>query len=340
MLLEGLVQPSGNQVRVNAQLIDADSGAHIWADQFDTARAELLQMQDEIVTRLARATYLQLTEAEAARLKRIPAANADAEDLALQCSAAILKFVTVRAEAEAGFRLCEQALALDPNNVRALTYLAIKFVPERGVRGAVSKDNLERADALLSKALTLDPNYGDAHEVKATLREFQLRPDEAVAEHQRAIALNPSDVEAYARLGFVYRRVGQFEAGLEFIEKAIRLSPHDPNQPVWYLDRAGAHLALKQYDQAVEWARRSIAIQPGWTYLHVYLIVALALTGRESQAHEALQRYLALPNNAFRTLAEFRLERAKYLGEHGDPRNAEYWDREMEGLRRAGMPEQ
>ena len=86
-LLEGSAQPSGAQVRVNAQLIDAASGAHVWADQFDTTRADLLQTKDEIVTRLARAVGLQLTEAEAARLKRTPAANRDAEELALQCVA-------------------------------------------------------------------------------------------------------------------------------------------------------------------------------------------------------------------------------------------------------------
>ena len=87
-VLEGSVQPSGDRVRVNAQLIDADSGAHVWAEQFDTARADLLQMQDEIVNHLARAMYYQLPELEAARLKRTPAANPDAEDLALQCHAA------------------------------------------------------------------------------------------------------------------------------------------------------------------------------------------------------------------------------------------------------------
>ena len=90
-VLEGSVQPSGDQVRVNAQLIDADSGAHLWADQFDTPRADLLQTQDEIVTHLARAMDIQLTEAEAARLKRTPAANPDAEDLALQCHAGVQK---------------------------------------------------------------------------------------------------------------------------------------------------------------------------------------------------------------------------------------------------------
>ena len=90
-VLEGSVQPSGDQVRVNAQLIDADSGAHLWAEQFDTPRADLLQTQDAIVTHLAHALDLQLTEAEAARVKRTPAANPDAEDLALQCDAGAQK---------------------------------------------------------------------------------------------------------------------------------------------------------------------------------------------------------------------------------------------------------
>jgi TolB-like protein len=100
-VLEGSVQPSGNQVRVNAQLIDADSGAHLWADQFDTSRANVLQTQDEIVMRLRHAMFLQLTEVEAARVKRAPAANPGAEDLSLQCEAAFLKTVGTP-DAEAG----------------------------------------------------------------------------------------------------------------------------------------------------------------------------------------------------------------------------------------------
>ena len=125
-MLEGSVQPSGDQVRVNAQLIDAESGAHLWADQFDTPRADLLQMQDEIVTHLAHAMDVQLTEAEAARLRRTPVANLDAEDLALRCAADVQKAGFIGKDADAGSRLCEQALAADPNNVRALTWLAIK----------------------------------------------------------------------------------------------------------------------------------------------------------------------------------------------------------------------
>ena len=126
-VLEGSVQPNRAQVRVNAQLIDADSGAHLWAEQFDTARADLLQMQDEIVIHLARAMEVRLTEVEAARLKRTPAANPDAEDLALQCLAALQKAGFIGKEADGAYRLCEQALRIDPNNVSALRVLALKF---------------------------------------------------------------------------------------------------------------------------------------------------------------------------------------------------------------------
>jgi TolB-like protein/class 3 adenylate cyclase len=123
-VLEGSVLPSGNQIRVNAQLIDADSGAHLWADQFDTPRADLLQMQDEIVTHLAHAMDIQLSEAEAARLKRTQAANPDAEDLALRCEADVQKGGYIGKDTDAGYRLCEQALAADPNNVHTLSILA------------------------------------------------------------------------------------------------------------------------------------------------------------------------------------------------------------------------
>ena len=111
-VFEGSVQPSAAQVRVNAQLIDGASGAHLWAEQFDTKRADLLQTQDEIVTHLARAMAIRLPEAEGARLKRTPAANPDAQDLALQCASAAIKSAYHVTD---DFRLCEQALALDPH---------------------------------------------------------------------------------------------------------------------------------------------------------------------------------------------------------------------------------
>jgi len=337
-VLEGSVQPSGAQVRVNAQLIDAGSGAHLWAEQFDTPRADLLQTQDDIVTHLARSMYLQLPEAEAARLKRTPAANPDAEDLALQCQAAFLKNEAISLASY--FRLCDQALDADPNNVRALTYLALTFLSSRG-RGGDPMDNLKRADEVVSKALALDPNYAPAHLVKAFVLSSHSRLDEAVAEDRRAFDLDPSLVDAYWHLGFVMRRLGEFQTSLEYIDRALRLSPRDPFRATWYADKAGSHLALKQYDQAIEWARRAIEISPDNSISHQFLIPALALTGQESQAREALGHYLAT-RGAIRTVTGWQHTRALYLNVNQlpDPRYVEFWDRLIEGLRKAGLQEE
>ena len=148
-VLEGSVQPSGDRVRVNAQLIDAGSGAHLWAEQFDTPRADLLQTQDAIVAHLARAMDLQLVQAEGARAKRTPAANRDAEDLALQCDAGTRKAGWIGKEADAAYALCDQALAIDPNNVRALMVLGTKFwLPAALGLSSDPKGDLERADRI------------------------------------------------------------------------------------------------------------------------------------------------------------------------------------------------
>ena len=175
-VLEGSVQPSGDRMRVNAQLIDASSGAHLWAEQFDTPRADLLQTQDAIVTHLARALDFQLEEAEAARLNRTPAANRDAEDLALQCDAGVWKAGFFGKEADAALALCEQALAIDPSNVRALLGLASKFWL-RAALGFSSdfKGDLEQADELASKALALDPDNAWVHNTKGWILQNQGR---------------------------------------------------------------------------------------------------------------------------------------------------------------------
>ena len=297
-VLEGSVQPSSNQVRVNAQFIDADNGAHLWAEQFDTPRADLLQTQDEIVTHLARALELQLTEAEAARLKRTPAANPDGEDLALQCAAATwLKAIYFGKEADAGYRLCEQALAADPNNVDALTLLANKFNVSAGFcLSADPEADFKRADELASHALAIDPNDAGAHIVKAFILNFRGRAGEAIPEAERALALDPADVDADANLGWDYATLGQYEKSLEYFDKAIRLSPHDPQLDAWYSGKSVNYFYLKQYDQAIEWCRRAIAVSPkNNPFPQARLIAALALSGHEAEAREALQHYLALP---------------------------------------------
>ena len=204
-VLEGSVQPSGNQMRVNAQLIDASSGAHLWAEQFDTTRADLLQTQDEIVTHLARSMQLQLTEAEGARLKRAPAANPSAEDLALQCVAGLRKGGYIGKEADAAYGLCDQALAIDPDNVLATDFLTIRtWLPAALGLSADPKADFKRADEVLSRMLARDPNDADALGAHGHILMFQAHYDEAIAEHERAIAFKPADADVVVGLAFDY----------------------------------------------------------------------------------------------------------------------------------------
>jgi adenylate cyclase len=338
-VLEGSVQFIGAQARVNAQLIDADSGAHVWAEQFDTTRADLLQMQDEIVIHLARAMEEQLDWAEAARLIRTPAANPNAEDLALQCFAAVQKGGFVSKEADAGYLLCEQALRVDPNNVRALWVLSMKFhVPVLFGVSADPKADLKRADEFLSQALVLDPNNAAAHNAKAWVLREHGRVDEAVAERERALDLDPADVGAMEGLAWDHVALGQYEKALELFDKAIRLSPHDPELQGMKNGKSSAHFALKQYDQAIDWARRAIALGASNPWPLSNLAAALALTAHEAEAREALQRYLALPSSAqLRTIAALKAYNARF---GSDARVLEGQERSYDGLRRAGMLEQ
>ncbi len=339
-VLEGSVQPSGDRMRVNAQLIDAGSGAHLWADQFDTPRADLLQAQDAIVTRLARAIGIQLTEAEGARLKRTPAANPDAEDLALQCDAGALKAGFVGKDADAAYALCDQALAIDPNNVHALRLLGLKLFFQAALGGSGDpKGDLERADKLESKAIALDPDLTWPHRIRGSILRFQARYPEAVAEHERALALDSSNVGTAADLGFDYGMHGLFDKSLEYFDKAILGSPHDPQFAAWYGGKAVANFGLRNYDQAIELARQAIAINPNYVpFIHSCLVAALALTGHDAEAREALKRYPALPSTGpLKTIAAWK---AYYSAQGGDPARVEFNERTYDGLRKAGMPEQ
>ena len=134
-------------------------------------------------------------------------------------------------------------------------------------------------------------------------------------------------VEAYATMGVAFSHLGEFEKGLEHTDKAIRLSPHDPALYLWYADKGLTHFGLKQYDQAAESARRSIAINPTYLDPHPVLISALGWSGRQAEAHEAIQRYVSLFPSGPKTIAAWKGVRAQETNSDTDPRYLELWDR-------------
>lgn len=334
-VLEGSEQQAGNRVRVDAQLIDAATGAHLWADQFDADRSDLLAMQDEIVAHLSHALQLQLVEVDAARIARAHPANPDAEDLAMRCSAALASFRPGSAEYEAGYGDCEQALRLDPHNVRALIDYSFKFIDR--VLELQSTDraaDIKQADELVSTALSLDPNAYGAHYAKAELLMVQKRFDEAIVEAERSLALNPSFVNAYGGLCLANVFLGRPEKAVAYADKAIRLSPRDPLIYVFNFDKGFALALLKQDDQALELLRQTVSAAPQWPLPQAFLAAVLGNSGHEAEAREVLQHYLALPGVRAKTLTQWH---AQLPSEN--PAFLAYAARFADGLRKAGMPE-
>ena len=152
---------------------------------------------------------------------------------------------------------------------------------------------------------------------------------------RRAIVVNPNNSWAHDSLNSAYLRSGQCEKGVEYFDNLVHLSPQDLD---YQIAKSRAHFCLKQYDRAIESARRAIAIKPN-SWIHAILVAALALDGHEAEAHEALQRYLALPE-ASRTIAAQKSIKAQDTSTHTDPRYLDAWDRFIAGLREAGLPEE
>jgi TolB-like protein/class 3 adenylate cyclase/Tfp pilus assembly protein PilF len=333
-VVEGSEQRSGNQVRVNAQLVDADTGAHLWADQFDADRGDLLQMQDEIVTRLARAMQIQLVAVDAARVTQTHPSNLDAQDLALRCLAGIYN-AAEQTKFAAAFSLCNRALGIDSGNVLALTGVAMMHIlPVVQAQSTDPHGEIRRADELASRALALDPNYYFTHYAKAYVLMAQKRHEDAVVELERSLALNPSFIDAYTGLCDANNFLGRPDRCLELADKAIRLSPRDPFVRFLYHMKGWAFFMKQQDDQAIEWLRRA---EGSDIFTELLLASALALTGREAEASETLKRYATLTDVTTKTIAQLK---SQQLSLADNPRWVAYNERLFEGLRKAGMPDE
>jgi adenylate cyclase len=295
-------------------------------------RADILRAQDEIVTRLAIALHGELVQAGTRRSTTAGASNLDAEDLAMRCEASSYRvggaIGTLRDE------LCERALSIDPRNVRALVQLA--FYHASRVSRVQSPDpeaDLKQADALVTRALEIDPGYYMAHCVKATVLEVQHRVPDGIAAAERCLALNPTYAGAYRVLALLHFFLAQPEKMLEYADRGIRLSPRDPQTSTFLLIKAWAYLMMKQDDEALVWLRRAAAASPQTPTILAGLTSALALTGHDTEARATLAQYLALDNTRTRTIAQWDYvpdDNAAFL---------EFHLRFKDGLRKAGMPE-
>jgi TolB-like protein/class 3 adenylate cyclase/tetratricopeptide (TPR) repeat protein len=331
-LLEGSVRRVGETITVNAQLISTETGAHVWADRFDGERSKLGELQMDFVSRLANSLGVELVKAEALRSTRERPSNPDANDLAMQAEVK-WKLPDSRATANDAVTLSERALALDPQNVRALTVLTNALLDR--VVDQWSEDpagDVSRAEKAIDAALNIQPDDSLAHSSKAWVFFAKRQWGPAVAQAEAAIALDPNNARAHGWVGAWKMFLGHSEDGFAGVETALRLSPRDPDVPWWQFYMCSLHTALAHWEQAIPWCEKSIVGLPQVFYPYALLASANAWAGRDKEAkNAAAQLQKVYPGFTVQTWAGIHYT--------DDPTfNAQY-ARIAEGLRKAGLPE-
>jgi len=335
-VLEGSVRRVGDQVRVNVQLVDGQSGAHLWADRFDTDRANLAQAQDEITGRLARTLNLELVEASVRRSEQERAADPDARDLVMRGWALSNRMASAATREEAR-RAFERALDIDPESVDARIGLGEVLISGEDMEGGSNSvhPNVTRAEQLLFEALERDPKRSRAHLVMGLIRRWQGRLSDSKIELEAAIALDPNQASGHRQLGVTLMFLGQPEAAIPQLEKSTRLSPHDPFIALNYNALGRCHLFMGHVDQAIDLLRKARATSPRYYFIHLNLAAALGLRGDLNEARAALAEGVKLRpelNSLARLRATVVSNNVEYL---------RFREKTTEvGLRKAGMPEE
>jgi TolB-like protein/Tfp pilus assembly protein PilF len=332
-VLEGDVQRSASRVRVTAQLIDAETDTHLWAERFDGDAGDLFALQDEITNRIAVALDLELVDAAAARLIERP----DTRDYILRGRAERLKPPS-RENRAAAIALFERALALDQDSVAAQSWLAIALTARiLDLMASTAAADIVRAEGLAERALAASPRSPLARFARGQVLRSQHRYDEAILEYETAIALNRNWANAYSHLGWCKFMTGSLEELIPAQEQAIRLSPRDP-QIGLYCSRIGCvHLLQSRTDEAIFWCERARNATPAHPQFRAFLASAFAIKGdMERAAAELAAARRLVGDDRYSTIA--RLRAAESWG--GPEIRALVETTYFAGLRKAGMPEE
>jgi len=283
-VVEGSVQHSGKEVRINVQLVDTATGAQLWAERFDRDVGDLFALQNEITARVARALQSQLAIAEAAR----PVAHPDALDFILRGRAEVTKPISRETYDEAA-RDFETALALDPASADAEAWLAaVLTVRVLDELSSFPDLDLHRAEQLDASALAAAPNSAVAHYVKGQVLRAQARCSEAIPEYETAIALDRSRAPAYAHVGWCKFLSGSMDGAIPYLEQAIHLSPHEPGIAAWHGRIGVMQLLQGRIDDALSSLERARSENARLPFVHAYLAAAYATKGNIKRAAEEL----------------------------------------------------
>jgi TolB-like protein/class 3 adenylate cyclase/tetratricopeptide (TPR) repeat protein len=333
-VLEGSVRRSGNQVRVNAQLIEAATNTHLWAERFDHNIGDLFALQSEITGRIANTLGWELISAETAR----PTDRPDALDYLLR-GRAVLGTGFVRENIEKAVDLFERALALDPNSVEAQSRLAWALISRAQPKDpAAGTADRQRAEELIGRALAISPGDPLTHCVKGHLLRFTRRSEEAIFEFEISLATDRNNPDTLVGLSICkYVTGGSDKEAIALVEQASRLSPRDPAMGNWYTWIGLVHLMQSRIVEAIAWLERARSLDPKSWNTHLFLAAAYGLKGELERARAELAEGQRLTgSDRYSSIA-----RSRANGDLYTPALRDRWDTTyFPGIRAAGQPEE
>jgi TolB-like protein/class 3 adenylate cyclase len=329
-VLEGSVQRGDGRLRVNVQLVDAETGAHLWAERFDKPVANLFDMQDEIVSRLANTLDAQLTEQEARRSEQSPHPNS--MDLYFRGKALLYKGWTPEYLAQAR-ELFEQAVALDIKNVEAMLWIAtVDVIAASAFVGGDRTQRFAAAETTALEALSVAPNHAFAHVVLGVALMHTNRAGQAITENERALALDRNLALAHVEIGVAKYFMGRGAETEDHVNEAFRLSPRDIFAYDWMMMVGFAKLQIGADTEATDWFSRSKEANRNHPLAHFGLAAALALVGSLDQARTAANAGLGINPS-------FTVRRFRDAAFSDNPIYLAGRERVYQGLRMAGVPE-
>jgi adenylate cyclase len=281
-VLEGGVQRSGSRVRITAQLVDATTGYHIWAERYDREVNDIFTLQDEVTQRIVRAMAVKLTEAEKGRLGRMPTGNLDAYDLVLRGHEERRR-TTRDGNAEAR-RLFVKALDLDPNYAAAYLGLSWTHLQSWQFLWSTDRESLERARELAERAIALNDSLVGAYCVLGQTYLWMKQHDRAIAQAEHAVALAPNDADGYETLAETLAWAGRPEESIATIRHAMRLNPHYPFFYEWTLGH-GYYLTGRRRE-ALDAFARLLQANPNFLPAHAFRAVLFGELGRAKESRE------------------------------------------------------
>jgi len=326
-VLEGSVRKAGNRIRITAQLVDAITGHHLWAERYDRDLKDIFAIQDEITMKIVTALQVELTEGEQARLYGKGTENLEAYTKFLRAQKYFYK-----GDFSLSRQMAKEAVELDENYPAPYVLLAwTHWFEARLGWGESSAESLKQAYSTSQKALTMDDTIPGVHAIIGGIHLYQRQHELAIAEGARAVALGPNNADVHAMMGHILRFAGSFEEAIDMTKKAVRLHP---NYPSFYLmELAMCHYYLGKYEEAVAFAEqlRTLAQSRGednilWSS-HLILAINYIRLGREKEARAAATEVLRL-------FPSFSLEWDRLYSCYKDPAHLE---RQHEDLRKAGL---